>query len=734
MPQFSDWPWRYRYKSPPLDLIEEFYLPALARATRYDRAVGFFSSRLLARIGAGLDPFAVRDGKMRVISSPKNLTPEDLEALYRGEQENKLLRDLLIESLREDLHPSDMERLQLLTWMVRTGLLEFQLALREHPNSYGLYHEKVGILIADDIAEEEWITFSGSPNETLGGAEVNAESFPVHLSWEEGQRPFAQEERDDFVRTWDRKQPGIKLWTVTEWLADPLSDFFGEREPRDDIRIPKRPRRQGEPPVIPPPPSEPKLPSLPDWLELRDYQRDAVNSWLDRSGRGIYAMATGTGKTITALTAATQLSSFVLNRGAPLFILVIVPLLDLVGQWKEAAQAFGFDPIEWHGKASKAEKARARTAFRLCSSRSSRRVDMVLVTADSLTPTTASEDNHALQRLIANFTGTMLVVGDEMHSLGTERRLKALPPSPAFTLGLSATPKRHRDDEGTEALLDYFGDVIVSIDIAQAIKRYEALVPYRYIPHFIELDPDEQDRYRQLSKQIAAAIDGGNDNAYDVAVRARTRLIAHASGKTAELRSLMTGGLADQGHQIVYVAEGTAKNETRSQLQIVTEMLGNDFNMKIDTYTGATQKDERPELQRRLANGDLDALIAMKCLDEGVDIPEARIGVITASSQNPRQFVQRRGRILRPHPASGKTDATIHDMIVLPPRDMATSESERTLVANELARAAELAEAALNTEARFEIRDVALEFDIDSEEHPWAAVDGPRDLDDWTTT
>ena len=735
MPALSDWEWRRRYESPPHDLARDFYYPALSRATRYDRAVGFFSSNVLHKISLGLDPFALRNGKMRIISSPANLSDADLAAISRGEEIRQILERTVTSTIAtSEVRPSQLDRLRLLTWMVASGRLEFRLALRMHDHRVGLFHEKIGVMLSDDLPDdsEEWLTFSGSPNETLGGMEVHAESFPVHVSWIEGQREYAADERTRFTDVWSGEIAGIKVWSVEDWLIEPMRRAFGEREPRTEEWEHLRPAVT----AMEPPPQEhfsrePAVPEMPSGLQLRDYQNAAIEKWFDQEGRGVFAMATGTGKTLTALAAATQLARILNEKKQALVVLVVVPLIDLVGQWADEAKRFGLDPIELHGLAPPSERARARSALRRANSTSARGVAFVITTADSLSLTESSESAKTFHEILTGFRGAMLFIGDEMHSLGTTRRLSALPKRAQFRLGLSATPKRHHDDEGTQELLNYFGEVCVRISIYEAIHTYGALVPYRYIPHFVELSALEQRRYKQLSQQIASALAGNNEAALDRAIRARSRLIAHAEQKMTLLRQLLKSGLSHLQHQLIYVAEGTPEDSSESQLRRVSQMLGLEFGMKIDTYTGETPKDERPILQRRLATGELDALVAMKCLDEGVDIPEARIGVITASSQNPRQFVQRRGRLLRQHKPSGKTEAVIHDMIVLPPLELSNTASERSLVANELARAAELAEAAFNAEARFAIQDAALRFQIDPNEHPWANVGAPTNLDEW---
>lgn len=731
--------WKRRYSSPPDDLVNEFYVPAFARSCKYHRAVGFFSSHLLAVIAPSIDEFVLKGGTMRLITSPANLSDEDLEAMGKGEEcKAQLKKDIEDAISRAIPSPVLADRLKLLTWMVATGRLDVCIALREHPDCYSLFHEKIGVFSDSD---GNWMTFTGSPNETVGGVRHHSESFPLHRSWaNEDQRAFAIDERERINSIWSKEVEGIATWTVNDWIEEPMRVHFGVREPSRSSTIPKPSKRITVPPfdeAIQPvtlPLAEVSLmPSLPAKLELYDYQRDAVNAWLDASGSGTFAMATGTGKTITALAAATQASRHAARHDRPMLLLVVVPLIDLVNQWREAAEWFGFRPAVCHGNLTDAQRDHLKTVFSAARSTHACRTEMVITTAGSLTPrASAPESEHFLQRQLRRHNGLLLIIGDEMHSLGTAPRLRALPKDPSFTLGLSATPKRHGDEEGTEALLAYFGDPVISISIKDAIYRYNALVEYDYLPSLIPLTLDEAEEYRKISARIATAYANGDEHAAEIAIRARTRLTQHAVNKQVRLRELMANGLRYETHQIIYVAEGRHPESELVQLQETERMLRDEFGMRVERYFGETRAEQREILQQRLATGDIQALLAMKCLDEGVDIPSVRIGVITASTQNPRQFVQRRGRLLRRDPKNPKALAIIHDFIVMPPRPASTtSEAERTLIGAELSRAAELADAARNREVLFEIIEWAYDHNLSPARYTWMNLSEGEEMEEW---
>lgn len=732
--------WKRRYNSPPDDLIKDFYRPALCRSVRYDRAVGFFSSSLLAAIAPALDQFVSNDGQMRLITSPANLSDEELQAMGKGEEFREKLEEDLQTAIRQSIpNAVQIDRLKLLTWMVANSRLEIRIALREHADCYSLFHEKIGVFTDVD---GNWMSFSGSPNETIGGARRHSESFPLHRSWaSEDQKAFAEEERDRINNVWLGRVEGVVTWTVNEWIKEPMRSSFGTREPNVESVSVRKDRRSSLPPI-----EEGDVlvdssfdrvslvPSIPETLELHDYQREAVNGWLSSKGRGIFAMATGTGKTITALAAATQASLHAARSSRPLLVLVIVPLIDLVHQWKSTARWFGYRPVICHGNLNKSEKDDLKAAFSAARSAFDRRTEMVITTAGSLTPLGGKDAaDHFLQRQLARHKGPLLVIGDEMHSLGTPERLAALPAAPQYTLGLSATPKRHGDEEGTEALLRYFGEPVITINIKEAIYKYNTLVPYDYHPSRIDLTAEEADEYRKLSARIAAAFAKDDEQAAENLIRLRNRSKQHAVNKMVRLRELMQTGLRNQTHQIIYVAEGSHPESDMAQLGQVEQMLRTEFDMKVARYYGETSSGQRGALQNALAKGEIQALLAMKCLDEGVDIPSVKIGIITASTQNPRQFVQRRGRLLRRDPDNPKSHAVIHDFIVLPPKlDGPLPESEKTLIGAELSRAAELADAARNHEVLFDIREWAYHYQLDSTLHVWMQLEGVEEMQEWT--
>ncbi len=441
----------------------------------------------------------------------------------------------------------------------------------------------------------------------------------------------------------------------------------------------------------------------PDWLEPRDYQKKAVQAWVNNSGQGILNMATGTGKTITSLLAASQLSSL---QNDSIALIVAVPYQHLVDQWKTDLNDYGASPtLAYQSRTSWTDSLTAQVTEYNSDVR-----DLVTIIT---THKTFSSDHF--QNIIGRLNGarTMLIV-DEVHHMGAPHLRSSLPQPIRARLGLSATPQRWYDDEGTRALTEYFRNgVVFEYGLEEAIEN-GYLAEYYYVPHIVELTEDEQEEYLSISRSIGKRLASASGDIGDASSQEddslkrllfkRARLVGSAANKIPLLQNLLIRtGLEDLRYTLVYSGDGSVEgesDETRRQLEAITDMLGNDLGLKIHQFTYEENQEERKRLLTEFETGKLQALVAIRCLDEGVDLPATQTAFILASSSNPRQFVQRRGRILRNHP--GKDHAIIHDFIVAPPTDVRVADRdsifslERNLVQKELQRVSTFASSAKN--------------------------------------
>ena len=708
MSGLRDLEWSTTYSTDKGDLVGTFYLPCLEHATAYWRAVGYFSSRVLALISPAIEQFYARGGQMRLVASPA-LSEKDRATIRAAYQQGATTQQLqqdetVLACLRRYLDPdrvaADEERLRLrlLAGMIRDGLLDIRIAVRVHQDgNVDLYHEKIGVFTD---AAGDYVTFNGSPNESWNGWVRNVESFALHRSWGP-EAQHADNERSLFIETWEQRRSGVEAFQLHEAVISTLFERFSPLDPDEA-------RREGTSSFRLPGHSNPGRPGLgltvPQFIEeqgLRPYQQQCIDDWFRAGHRGTFALATGTGKTVIGLSAAQRFAERHAHDKRSTLLLVVVPTTELAAQWRRNAQGFGFNPTICN---SKAPGWRPRVELALSALQGSiPRAECVIVTADTMT----GKNWASVAKTIESMTCGLLVIGDEMHGLGTRRRLDRLPvrdDSGVGRIGLSATPRRHNDEQGTHELLTYFGPVLprARIGIADAI-RLGALCPYVYAPVIVRLNADEQDGYDILSKQIGQAwqaAGGDTERFHRIAgqlLTQRVRIQSHAAQKTAKGLELATDR-GSQGYAILYVGEGVHPQTGVSQIDFLVREL-NQRGVRTNKFVFNTDTDQRHENLEMFRRGDLDVLVAMKCLDEGIDIPEARRGVILASTQNPRQFVQRRGRLLRTAP--GKDNAELVDVLCLPAaqpdRGSASYAAERSLVARELTRALELAEAATNS-------------------------------------
>lgn len=428
------------------------------------------------------------------------------------------------------------------------------------------------------------------------------------------------------------------------------------------------------------------IPIFPHNLNLRKYQHQAVANWLENKGRGTLKMATGSGKTIIALAIALELYEQIGLQA----ILIVCPTQHLVSQWSRECQRFNLKPItamtrvdNWQGELSN----------QLYNLQNSTQSFLTIITTNS------TLISNSFQSQLKYFPAKTLIVGDEAHNLGSNQSESCLPRNIGLRLALSATPERQYDELGTEALLNYFGTILQpEFTLGDAIKQ-GALARYLYYPVFVELTTSEALEYAKLTQRIGWSLNKnpsfqGNDTLTSLLNR-RSRLIATAENKLTCLKELMTSRL-NTSHTIFYCGDGHLEDDTR-QIDAVTHLLGKELGYRVNTYTTDTSLEERERLRRQFESGELQGLIAIRCLDEGVDIPTIKTAIILASSSNPRQFIQRRGRILRPHPS--KQQATLFDTIVIPPSlERETWEVEKNLLRKELQRFLTFAELADNAQ------------------------------------
>jgi superfamily II DNA or RNA helicase len=691
---------KHEYRSLLDNMARDFYVPLLSQAIFYKRAVGFFSSTVLNYISHGIGTLAKNNGKIQIVASPK-LSEKDIEAIKNGYvMRDNIIRNALLRELKEPKNPFEERRLNLLANLIADGIMDIKIAFTEQNTKMGMYHEKMG-LISD--AYGNVVAFSGSMNESATAIALNYEAIDVFCSWKSAeQREKVESKQAAFTSIWDNTEPNITIIDFPE-----LSQEIIDRYKRSTIEIDSYDEE-----------SEHELfqtnalkrcgAIIPEGFEFHDYQKDAIAEWERKGFRGIFDMATGTGKTYTGLGALARLCDAVNDC---LGAIIVCPYQHLVEQWVEDIMLFNVKPIiGFSSPAYKDWPKRLDDAIRDQKLRVKNREFFCFVC------TNATFATDRAQNLLNKIRGNVLIMVDEAHNFGSIRLSNLLSDRYKYRLALSATLERHNDEEGTEKLCSYFGPKCIEYDLERAIAENK-LTPYKYYPIITVLNEAEMEQYEVLTYEIGKCMTKGKNGKMRLSEKgkyvaiARARLVAGAVDKISKLEKYITP-YRDDKHVLVYCGATTLLQENRDtsdtddadirQIDEVTKMLGEKLGMRVHQFTSKEDIEERDRLKREFAEGStMQALIAIKCLDEGVNIPMIKTAFILASTTNPKEYIQRRGRVLRR--AEGKEYAEIYDFIALP-RELDKISSltdkqyrrELSLIKNELKRAEEFTRLALN--------------------------------------
>lgn len=701
------------YRSLIDDMVRDFYIPCLENAVSYRRAVGFFSSSSLVEVSQGIAKMAQNGGKIRIVASPY-LSDEDIEAIKTGyENRKEVIEQALLRQLHEPVNYYASERMNMLANLVADGILDIRIAYTMDRSGMGMYHEKMGI-IEDD--EGNVIAFSGSNNESATAMSINYETMDVFRNWgDSSEKERVQLKCNAFHSIWNNNEPNIEVMEF-ENITKALIEKYRRKSTNFNIdkeEYPDGVSTEGERSID----KTTIAPRIPEGFELRDYQVEAIDKWEEQDFKGIFDMATGTGKTYTGLGAAARLSKRLEDR---LALIIVCPYQHLVEQWVEDIVLFGMKPIIGYSSSiQRSWKKNLESAIRDQKLKVRKREFFCFVT------TNATFSSEFVQNQLSKIRSDILLMVDEAHNFGADNLRRLLLPNYKYRLALSATLDRHGDPEGTEALYRYFGGKCIEYSLEKAIGEGK-LTPYKYYPVIVSLSDIELQEYDNLTTQIAKCLTKDkrgktvlSEKGKRLALQ-RSRLVAGASGKIQALEKYIMPYIEDK-HILVYCGATTVfdgnqenmqiDNDEIRQIDLVTDLLGNKLHMKVSQFTSKENVEERNILKREFADGsNLQALIAIKCLDEGVNIPKIKTAFILASTNNPKEYIQRRGRVLRL--AEGKDYAEIYDFITLPRKlDEVTGITEEqmkrelTLVKNELCRAEEFARIALNSVTALAIID-----------------------------
>ena len=696
------------YRSYKNNVVKEFYIPVLKEAILYRRAVGFFTSEALVEISKGISGLIENEGHIQLIVSPI-LNKEDIEAIEQGYNSREIVEKSLLREMKDSQDANDKERLAWISYLISIGRLDIKVAFTKKLNSKAMFHEKMGIVSDSQGAH---IAFTGSMNETVNAFFNNYESFDVYCSWNEYEKERVQDKIDAFEKIWNNTENNLDVIDFPKAAREKLLKYKVEKidsQLDKDLADAYRCER-----------NEVKF-GINEDIELYDYQKEAILEWENQGYRGIFDMATGTGKTFTGLGAATWL----LKKNKRLAVIIVCPYQHLVEQWVEDIERFGFRPvIAFSSSPQKKWKERLKDEV----------IDFNLEIEDTicLVTTNATYTSKYVQEQIGKIEGDILIVVDEAHNFGAMRLSRYLRDDIKYRLALSATLERHGDEEGTQALYSYFGNKCIEYDLKRAIDE-DKLTKYYYHPIIVSLSDDELEKYRELSAKISKACKYNEDGKAELSEAVKTlliqrsRIVAGAIEKIAVLKELMKDYVNDN-QILVYCGatkpynpaldESESDDEGERQIVMISKMLGLELGMAVRHFTSNESAKEREEIKVQFAETNpYQALIAIKCLDEGVNIPSIKTAFILASSTNPKEYIQRRGRVLRKYP--GKDYAVIYDFVTLPkPLNEVDAyednKSEISLARREIARMKEFGHISQNPQETDKlIKEITVAYGLD---------------------
>jgi len=689
------------YRTSVDNIPKSFYVPLLSRAVSYQRAVGFFSSSILSKISTGISTLANNGGKIQLVASPK-LSDEDVEAIRKGYQmRDEILRNAVKREMTKPRTPFEEKCLNQLANLIADGILDIKIAFTEKNKHIGMYHEKMG-LITD--ADDNIVAFSGSMNESLTAVSLNYESIDVFCSWKSyEQYERVEEKKAAFSAIWNNDELDIVVLDFPE-----LSDELIQRYKRKAVERYESYDEDTDNEQLPPQEQRRNGAMIPVNVKLHQYQTDAIDEWQRQNYRGIFDMATGTGKTYTGLGALARLCDVLEDK---LAVIIVCPYQHLVEQWVEDIERFNINQIIGYSSspqknypqgledAIRDQKLKVRNKEFFC-----------------FVCTNATFALNKTQQMLSKIRGDTLLMVDEAHNFGAERLSNLLFERYKYRLALSATLERHNDEEGTARLYNFFGEKCIDYPLERAIEE-KKLTNYKYYPILTTLSEPELAEYSQLSYEISKCMIFDKQGKRKLSEKGkrlalkRARLVGGATDKLSQLEVQIKPYINDK-HLLIYCGATTILSENQDftvtededirQIDAVTDLLGNKLGMNVAQFTSREDVQKREVLKREFAASiTMQALVAIKCLDEGVNIPKIKTAFILASTTNPKEYIQRRGRVLRL--SDGKEFAEIYDFIALPrPLDEVHSLTEEqrkrelTLVKNEIARAEEFARLALN--------------------------------------
>ncbi len=623
----KDIDYKTTYRTYLSDPVADFYVPSFANSNRFDRGVGYFTLSSIVDmlyLDSGLITFLKNKGKIRIITSP-NFKEEDSKIIQQGsEKALKISNKIIEDEIEKALDAPTQKAMDLIANLIALNILEIKIAV---PKNGGLYHEKIGFFFDSN---NDVVYFIGSNNQTTSANTVNVESLFVVKSWEDSKT--IEEEYWFFDNLWNNQLDGIIVYSFPDALKSKIIKTFKINNSLEKSIKDYEKKTDNNEIIVE--------------QKLRDYQEKAIKQFLNQK-KHLFEMATGTGKTFTAVMA---IKKIIENKKS--LVIIIVPFTALIEQWRSEISKLNVKILTF-SSLSNSNFYEASADYQMSN--------------DSLIMISTYDTYFSNTNDMSNFFRNqkdLIFVADEVHNI-TPNYYKKLPKKAEYKLGLSATPERYNINE-TKDIYNYFlqqGSSSFKYGIEEAIKA-GYLAHYNYFIFKAYLTEEESKTYKDLSKNLGLLL---NQNPRDFEkikkiVSLRSLILKKAENKLDILRDIINENKISFTNSVVYCGQGTNNEETI--IDSVTKIIGEKY--EVQQYVSKKTGTYRKEILDKFYANKLDALIAIRCLDEGVDIPKLSKIIITSSDGAIRQTVQRRGRVLRKCKETGKDSADIYDFVILP--------------------------------------------------------------------
>lgn len=688
---------------------EKFFNDCLVNSKEFDLQLGYFSSATISVLADGFASFISNGGKMRLVIN-HIVSDEDKMAISKGIYGGIIdCFDLSnFEELKKTFDEYQQQFFECLAFLIYNKRIDIRII--KPRNKKGIAHTKSGQFRDGDSTT----SFTGSANFTISGLFNNLEEIKIDRSdsIDKMVQKRIKSQREEFESIMSERKQNIEYLTPDN-LISAIQTSYGSKDIEElldvETKLRKIKRQKSKNASIVRDDNELDYmiqPCFPYPSGPRDYQETAFENWKNNGQKGLFAMATGTGKTLTALNVLLN----IYNKKNYYKAVILVPTITLAEQWCLECKKFNFNNVILVSSKNKNWKERlSRLTFELSHSNDNNNISYIIIS------TYASFSRDDVFDLLNSFSRTqVLFIADEAHNIGSPKLLKKLDNINYLRrIGLSATPERQFEDDVNKKIYSFFGvefNFTYEYSMQDAIQN-GVLCRYFYYPHIVALNEEEMESYSNLSAKISKYYNftsetfDKQDQVLMSLLLARKRIIHKACNKIDVFKDIIRKRFIETGslkYTLVYVPEGLKPDDNNSDLFTTIDTIPNDeeADRLIDLYTKAVydiapkvtvkkftgDTKDRDIILEDFAKGKLNVLTSMKCLDEGVDVPRSEVAIFCSSTGNPRQFIQRRGRVLRPHPL--KHFSELHDLVVIPKLQYGSDsyKLERSMLKTELLR------------------------------------------------